>query len=86
MQVGLWLCPERQVGTALDRRKEVEARNTFVTQALGRRRRAHPGLGLEVGPGLAWDLEAGRATQVEGSPHRIFIKIFHHLSSFLELL
>lgn len=75
------------MGTALDQRKEVEARNTFVTQALGRRRRAHPGLGLEVGPGLAWDLEAGRATQVEGSPHRIFIKkIFHHLSSFLELL
>ena len=67
--------------------KEVEARNRFMTWALGRRRRTHPGSGLEVGPGLAWGLEAGRATQVEGSPCRIFIKkIFHHLSSFLELL
>lgn len=68
-------------------RKEVEARNRFETRALRRRRRTHPGSGLEVGPGLAWGLEAGRATQVEGSPCRIFIKkIFHHLASFLELL
>ena len=68
-------------------RKEVEARNRFETRALCRRRRTHPGSGLEVGPGLAWGLEAGRATQVEGSPCRIFIKkIFHHLASFLELL
>lgn len=68
-------------------RKEVEARNRFETRALRRRRCTHPGSGLEVGPGLAWGLEAGRATQVEGSPCRIFIKkIFHHLASFLELL
>ena len=68
-------------------RKEVEARNRFETRALRRRRRTHPGSGLEVGPGLAWGLEAGRATQVEGSPCRIFIKkIFHHLTTFLELL